>query len=419
MTGSLTADKVFRSSSDVNFEDDEFVTKSFVFANFAESSGGVFTEHITGTSAVFSQGVTATKYNATGAITENTQLATKQYVDESGINIHVNDDTNPFGTEVTAFSISGGSNITIDYDQSTTPNRFVISSTLEVADEFVNIGGDTMTGTLTGTDASFDLIDIGVMSLGQTAYQGIENPNVPRIQSQGGVLIGGNTLAKQNWLGNNVYLAPEGYVVVGVPNNVPSGWFAAGGATYPFDLYSLNVTGGIHTDRAFRWGHKRGFGTKEDNYVFLDQEFITKEVSIMKPLEVAGSNTIQYHRKENAGGFGTTLQDFLFTSLTKDKLGFDFPVDVTVRAASGSGGGGNVSTKWFVKTIANVSPTSGESSININVDRDKQISFAGGDNDVAQYVVNENKIVLGGYVEQNGNVGHQIWWFLDIRPSPI
>jgi hypothetical protein len=112
--------------------------------------------------------------------------------------------------------------------------------------------------------------DVGVLSLGQTSNQGIDNLNVPIIKSQGGVLIGGNTDSKQNWLGNNAYLSPEGYSFVGIPNDVPTSWFTADGGTYPFNLYSLTVTGGIHTDRAFRWGHKKGQNT------FLDQEFVTK-----------------------------------------------------------------------------------------------------------------------------------------------
>ena len=273
MTGSLTADKVFRSSSDVNFEDDEFVTKSFVFANFAESSGGVFTEHITGTSAVFSQGVTATKYNATGNITENTQLVTKKYVDDNtipGVSFHIDDQVNPFATNVDAISLSGGSNIDIFFDNISTPNRFVISSTLEVADEFVNIDGDIMEGSLTGTDAFFDLVQAGSITMGQTTNLSPASSSVSRIYSSSGILMGGDNTAKGNWLGNNAYLAPQGYVFAGIPNNIPTNWFNADGGTYPFDLKSLNVTGGIHTDRAFRWGNKKGQNT------FLDQEFVTK-----------------------------------------------------------------------------------------------------------------------------------------------
>lgn len=203
MTGSLTAHKVFRGSKDINFDEDEFVTKSFVFANFPESSGGVFTAHITGTSARFSGGVTAAKFNATQAITEDTQLATKKYVDDNtirGVDFHIDGQPNPFSTDADAISISGGSNIDIFWDNNSTPNRYVISSTLEVADQFVNIDGDTMTGTLTGTDASLDSITasngfVGTLT-GNTSFMNnsmtisnslsYENQPVVKIQKIGG-----------------------------------------------------------------------------------------------------------------------------------------------------------------------------------------------------------------------------------------
>jgi hypothetical protein len=160
-------------------------------------------------------------------------------------------------------------------------------STLTASNGFV--------GTFTGTNASFMGItasngfigtltdmsvmitgdysfDVGILSVGQTSNHTPENPNVPRIQSQGGVLIGGNTLTKQNWLGNNVYLAPEGYVTIGIPNNVPSGWFEGKtftdpGGTYPFDLRALNVTGGIYANGILEVSP--ALSTDPENWVFV------------------------------------------------------------------------------------------------------------------------------------------------------
>ena len=132
ITGSLTADKIFRGSTDEEFADDELVTKSFVEDNFSQSKGGIFSGPLTGTSALFTQSVTADKFYAiSSSISDPQQLATKRYVDNStisGIDFHKDTEGTPFATNVDAISISGGSNITVEFDQSTNPNRYVISS---------------------------------------------------------------------------------------------------------------------------------------------------------------------------------------------------------------------------------------------------------------------------------------------------
>ena len=493
MTGSLTAEKMFRNSSDTSFEDNELVTKSYVSTNFAQSSGGIFTQQITGTDAKFSGSVTAARFYGTQSISDDSQLATKKYVDDNtigGVSFYIDGQGTPFATSVDGISLSGGSNINIEFDQDTTPNRYVISASLSTTDEYVNIDGDVMTGTLTGpfaeftqgittsngfigtltgtnasftgltasngfigtltgteasfssitasngfigtltgTEASFSSITasdgfigtltgnyvrIGsdpsyILNFGLTADQSVysgENPNVPVIKSPGGVLIGGNYYDKQNWLGNNVYLAPEGNVFVGIPSNIPTDWFSADGGTYPFNLYSLNVTGGIHTDRAYRWGHKKGENT------FLDDEFVTRRSVMMRRAVQSGSNPIQFSQtwSQSPGS-----NNFLFTSLTTKKMGFDFPVDLTFRVAGSVGGDGLYSTRWFVKNIANVKPTAGN-TISIYVDRDKQITLSNGNIDCASVSGGDsNTYNIGGYIE-NGN--GEAWCFLEIAPSP-
>jgi len=216
--GTLTADRAFRQS-DAEFIDDEFITKSYVDSGYVKKSGDTMFGTLTGTDASFSNSITAPN-GFIGTLT--------------GTNIRY---TNAeFGAE--SLVIQGSSATFTD-----------------------------MSVMITG-DYSFD---VGVMSIGQTSNHTPQNPNVPRIQSQSGVLIGGNNLSKQSWIGNNVYLSPQDYVFIGIPNNTPTSWFSADGGTYPFDLKSLNVTGGIHADRAYRWGHKKGQNT------FLDHEFITKD----------------------------------------------------------------------------------------------------------------------------------------------
>ena len=203
-------------------------------------------------------------------------------------------------------------------------------------------------------------------------------------------------------------MAPEGNVFVGIPSNIPTDWFSADGGTYPFNLYSLNVTGGIHTDRAYRWGYQKGENT------FLDDEFVTRKSVMMRRAVQSGSNPIQFSQtwSQSSGS-----NDFLFASLTTKKMGFDFPVDLTFRVAGSVGGDGLYSTRWFVKNIANVKPTVGN-TISIYVDRDKQITLSNGNSDCASVSGGDsNTYNIGGYIQDNNGNG-EAWCFLEIAPSP-
>ena len=151
---------------------------------------------------------------------------------------------------------------------------------------------------------------------------------------------------------------------------------------------------------------------------FTDEEFITKRVSIMKPLSDAPtSQDIKYNQIWDVN---TEQDDFLFASLTEEKMGFSFPVNITVRIAGGADSApGNMSTRWFVKNFNSVSPTNG-TFIEINVDRDKMISFASGDQDCADHNISSDTITLGGYIEQNDDDdGRKVWAFLDVSPTPL
>jgi hypothetical protein len=313
----------------------------------------------------------------------------------------------------------------------TTSNGFIGTLTGTEASFSSITASNGFIGTLTGTEASFSSITasdgfigtltgnyvrIGsdpsyILNFGSTADQSVysgDNPNVPVIKSLGGVLIGGNDDDKQNWLGNNVFLAPEGNVFVGIPSNIPTDWFSADGGTYPFNLYSLNVTGGIHTDRAYRWGYQKGENT------FLDDEFVTRKSVMMRRAVQSGSNPIQFSQtwSQSSGS-----NDFLFASLTTKKMGFDFPVDLTFRVAGSVGGDGLYSTRWFVKNIANVKPTVGN-TISIYVDRDKQITWSNGNINCASVSGGDsNTYNIGGYIQDNNGNG-EAWCFLEIAPSP-
>jgi len=193
-----------------------------------------------------------------------------------------------FATDSPTLNITGSSPINVASEGG---NGYRISLT----DNFVNTSGDNMTGTLTGTDASFDSItasngfigtltgnnirytnaefgtesliiqgssatftdmsvmitgdstfDINDMSIGTTFDAGNgQNLNVYRIFAQDGVALGGNDISKNNWLGNNVFLAPsdDHSVLIGLPLSRDAS-----------NHEKLTVTGGIVTKRIFATG---------------------------------------------------------------------------------------------------------------------------------------------------------------------
>jgi len=203
-----------------------------------------------------------------------------------GIDLLVNGSS--FATDSPTLNITGSSYITVAQEGG---NGYRISLT----DNFVNTSGDTMNGTLTGTDASFDSItasngfigtltgnnirytnaefgaesliiqgssatftdmsvmitgdstfNINDMSIGTTFDAGNnDNLNVYRIFAQDGVALGGNDLSKNNWLGNNVFLSPheDHVVLIGLPLSRDAD-----------NHEKLTVTGGIVAKRIFATG---------------------------------------------------------------------------------------------------------------------------------------------------------------------
>ena len=163
----------------------------------------------------------------------------------------------------------------------------------------------------------------------------------------------------------------------------------------------------------------KGFRTSNDEE-FQDNEFITKRVSIMKPLADLNENggTVSEDIKYNQiWDSNLDADNFTFASLTEEKMGFSFPVNITIRIAGGAGPGGNYSTRWFVKDLIGVSPTNGATAITITADRDRVIPWESGDADCAVYDTNTNTITLGGSIKDNPN--QKVWAFLDVSPTPL
>ena len=208
-----------------------------------------------------------------------------------GINLFANGSL--FASDSTSLNISGGSYITVSSEGS---NKYVVALNDPNNLNYVKISGDTMTGTLTGTNASFSnsitasngfigtltgnnirytnaefgtesliiqgssatftdmsvmitgdsTFDINDLSIGTTFDVGNgQNPNVYRIFAQDGVALGGNNLSKNNWFGNNVFLSPheDHVVLIGLPLSRDAS-----------NHEKLTVTGGIVTKRIFATG---------------------------------------------------------------------------------------------------------------------------------------------------------------------
>ena len=190
--GTLTADRAFRQS-DAEFIDDEFITKSYADSGYVKKSGDTMFGTLTGTDASFT-GLTASN-GFIGTLTGNNIRYTNA----------------EFGTD----------------------SLVIQGSFATFTDMSVMITGNS----------TFDINDL---SIGTTFTANVLNQNVYRIFADDGVALGGNTLSKNNWLGNNVFLTPQEdhSVMIGFPTSTPVD-----------DSYAkLMVKGGIITKRIFSIG---------------------------------------------------------------------------------------------------------------------------------------------------------------------
>ena len=232
-----------------------FITRTEAEDLYVNVSGDTMFGTLTGTDASFSNSITAPNgfigtltadraFRQSDAEFIDDEFITKSYVD-SGY-VKKSGDT-MFGT-LTGTDASFSNSITA-------PNGFIGTLTgnnikytnAEFGTESLIIQGSSATFTdmsvmITG-DSTFDINDL---SIGTTFDAGNgQNPNVYRIFAQDGVALGGNNLSKNNWFGNNVFLSPheDHVVLIGLPLSRDAS-----------NHEKLTVTGGIVTKRIFATG---------------------------------------------------------------------------------------------------------------------------------------------------------------------
>ena len=347
-----------------------------------------------------------------------------------------------FATDSPTLNITGSSPINVASEGG---NGYRISLT----DNFVNTSGDNMTGTLTGTDASFDSItasngfvgtltgnnirytnaefgtesliiqgssatftdmsvmitgdstfDINDMSIGTTFDAGNgQNLNVYRIFAQDGVALGGNDISKNNWLGNNVFLSPheDHVVLIGLPLSrdadnhekltVTGGIVAkrifATGSFYPgltginggkpFNSLAHALAAGITTvdgnetplfsvqDRQDggwvnapkirrHWPTGQVNSTaKSDNNFELD-EYITRRYAENNFTSRSTSSPPLARSKAWKSSEITTLTnwDTNTPTLTKETMGFDFPIKLVIKWIQGVDANSDMGSNWYI-----------------------------------------------------------------------
>jgi hypothetical protein len=206
--------------------------------NYVKISGDNMTGTLTGTNATFTNGIT-TPNGFIGTLT-GTNASFTNLTASSGF-VGTLTGTNASFTSLTASSGFVG----------TLTGTNIRYTNAEFGTESLVIQGSSATFTnmsvmITG-DSTFDINDL---SIGTTFSANNLNQSVYRIFADDGVALGGNTLSKNNWLGNNVFLTPQEdhSVMIGFPTSTPVD-----------DSYAkLMVTGGIITKRIFSMGTYSG-----------------------------------------------------------------------------------------------------------------------------------------------------------------